>query len=60
MMEADVERQKTLESYGYKFLRLNRFNIGDNPMVTLLQRSESLVNTPDVEVRAVVLDAELR
>jgi very-short-patch-repair endonuclease len=57
MSEADVERQKTLESYGYKFLRLNRFNVGDNPVATLSERLERLVNTADVEVRAVALDA---
>jgi hypothetical protein len=33
--EEDVYRQKVLESYGYKFLRLNRFNTGDSPVSTL-------------------------
>jgi hypothetical protein len=28
MKPEDVERQKVLESYGYRFLRLNRFNLG--------------------------------
>jgi hypothetical protein len=57
MTPADVERQKVLESYGYKFLRLNRFNIGDNPVATLSQRLEKLVNAADIRVRAVALDA---
>ena len=26
------ERQKVLESYGYKFIRLNRFNCSDDPV----------------------------
>jgi len=26
-----VYRQKVLESYGYKFLRINRFNLGEKP-----------------------------
>jgi very-short-patch-repair endonuclease len=39
----DVYRQKVLESYGYKFLRVNKFNIGDNPIQTLNNRIEALV-----------------
>ena len=31
----DVEREKVLESYGYKFIRINRFNVGDDPVKTL-------------------------
>ncbi len=34
----DVYRQKVLEGYGYRFLRINRFNIGKNPVQTLNQR----------------------
>jgi len=36
--EEDVYRQKVLEGYGYRFLRINRFNVGDNPVQTLNQR----------------------
>lgn len=39
----DVYRQKVLESYGYKFLRINRFNVGQNPVATLDQRLARLV-----------------
>jgi hypothetical protein len=46
MTESDVERQKTLESYGYKFLRY-----------TISQRLDKLINLADVPVRAVALDA---
>lgn len=42
----DVYRQKVLESYGYKFLRINRFNAGDNPIETLNDRIAQLVK-PD-------------
>ncbi len=35
MNEGDVYREKVLESYGYKFLRINKFNTGDNPVETL-------------------------
>ena len=42
----DVYRQKVLESYGYKFLRINRFNAGDNPIETLNNRISQLVK-PD-------------
>lgn len=39
----DVERQMIIESYGYKFLRLNRFNLGAEPVATLSNRLYSLV-----------------
>jgi len=31
----DIYNQKVLESYGYKFLRLNKFNLGAKPVETL-------------------------
>ena len=43
--EADVYREKVLESYGYKFLRINKFNIGTNPITTLDTRIQSLTKT---------------
>jgi ssDNA-binding Zn-finger/Zn-ribbon topoisomerase 1 len=36
--EEDVFRQKVLEGYGYRFLRINRFNVGHNPIATLNER----------------------
>lgn len=39
----DIYRQKVLESYGYKFLRINRFNVGENPVTTLNKRIALLV-----------------
>ena len=41
--ESDVERQLTLESFGYRFVRLNRFNLGTNPVQTISQRLVDLV-----------------
>jgi len=41
--DGDVYREKVLESYGYKFLRINRFNIGNNPIETLNDRISKLV-----------------
>jgi hypothetical protein len=41
--EADVERQLTLESYGYRFLRVNRFNLGKDPVDSLSRRLVELV-----------------
>jgi very-short-patch-repair endonuclease len=35
LTEADVYRQKVLEGYGYKFLRLNKFNLGREPIKEL-------------------------
>jgi Mrp family chromosome partitioning ATPase/very-short-patch-repair endonuclease len=43
LVEADVERQLTLESYGYRFLRINRFNLGKDPIQTLSDRLSHLV-----------------
>ena len=42
--EEDVYRQKVLEGYGYRFLRINRFNVGNNPVQTLNQRLYGLVS----------------
>jgi hypothetical protein len=41
--EADVYREKVLESYGYRFLRINRFNSGKDPISTLNQRLTDIV-----------------
>ena len=38
MRAEDVERQKVLESYGCRFLRINRFNLGKDPVRTLDER----------------------
>lgn len=39
----DIERQMVLESYGYKVLRINRFNMGEDPVKTLSDRLTRLV-----------------
>ncbi|MBI3796075.1 MAG: hypothetical protein HY268_03780 [Deltaproteobacteria bacterium] len=39
----DIERQMVLESYGYKFLRINRFNLGNDPVATLSDRLYALI-----------------
>jgi len=44
--DGDEYRQKILESYGYKFLRINRFNSGTNPVLTLNSRIDELLR-PD-------------
>jgi very-short-patch-repair endonuclease len=41
--ESDLERQLTLESYGYRFLRINRFNLGADPVATISDRLARLV-----------------
>ncbi len=43
MKADDLYRQKILEGYGYEFIRINRFNIGDEPEEELNDRIESLV-----------------
>jgi very-short-patch-repair endonuclease len=49
MLEADIERQFTLESYGYRFLRINRFNLGLDPVRTLSDRLKRLVESLAVD-----------
>lgn len=39
----DIERQFVLESYGYRFLRVNRFNLGSDPVQTLDDRLRRLI-----------------
>jgi len=41
--ESDIYRQKVLESYDYKFLRINKFNIGENPILKLNERLNNLI-----------------
>ncbi len=42
--EDDIYRQKVLESYGYRFLRINRFNLTNEPIKTLNNRILELIN----------------
>ena len=39
----DVYRQKVLEGYGYEFLRINKFNLGNNPIEILNERLGDIV-----------------
>lgn len=39
----DVYRQHVLEGYGYKFIRINKFNLGENPVATLDSRIQEIV-----------------
>jgi len=43
MKDDDVYRQKILEGYGYKFLRINKFNLGEEPVEILSGRLENIV-----------------
>lgn len=42
--KSDIYRQKVLESYRYKFLRINRFNVGKDPISALNERIEDLIH----------------
>lgn len=42
--EEDIERQLIIEGYGYKFLRINRFNLGKDPVSTLSDRLFQLIH----------------
>jgi very-short-patch-repair endonuclease len=48
MKADDVYRQKVLEGYGYKFLRINRFNIGKNPVEKLDERLQDLIKKKEM------------
>jgi very-short-patch-repair endonuclease len=39
----DVYRQHVIEGYGYRFIRINKFNLGDNPIATLDSRIQEIV-----------------
>jgi very-short-patch-repair endonuclease len=39
----DVYRQHVLEGYGYRFIRINRFNLGENPVATLDSRIQEML-----------------
>ena len=43
LKDKDIYRQKTLEGYGYKFLRINKFNLGKDPIEVLNRRIRDLV-----------------
>lgn len=45
--EKDIYRQTILEGYGYKFLRINRFNVGENPIATLDDRIGKLIKSAE-------------
>ena len=42
LTSGDVERECVLESFGYKMLRINRFNVGKDPIQTLDKRLNEL------------------
>jgi hypothetical protein len=41
----DIERQMILESYGFRFLRINRFNLGRDPVAMLSERLYNLIDS---------------
>jgi len=47
--DGDVYRQKVLEGYGYKFLRINKFNIGNDPILILNERIGNLIKNSVVK-----------
>ena len=41
----DIEREKILESFGYPMLRVNKFNLGEDPVITLNERLNQIGNS---------------
>ncbi len=39
-IEEDIERQRTIESYGYAFVRVNKFVLRDDPILFLNEQIE--------------------
>ena len=61
----DVERECILEGYGYKMLRINRFNLGNDPISTLDNRLINLLNKLDEDfenemIKSIQKDTEER
>ncbi|MFC1787766.1 AAA domain-containing protein [Patescibacteria group bacterium] len=48
--DEDLYREKVLEGYGYKFLRINKFNLGDEPIETLNKGLLKLTNEKNVNI----------
>jgi very-short-patch-repair endonuclease len=48
--DEDVYREKVLESYGYLFLRINKFNLGANPVQTLSNRLKQLTQKKSLRI----------
>ena len=44
LTEKDVEREHVLEGYGYKMLRINKFNVGIDPIQTLSDRISKVLS----------------
>jgi hypothetical protein len=57
MVESDVERQLILESYGYRFLRINRFNLGKDPVTTLSERLFALTTEVQKSPASAAIDS---
>jgi very-short-patch-repair endonuclease len=56
----DVERQKVLEGYGYRFLRINRFNLGRDPVKTLDTRLSKLAHEALLDARPHTIIEEVK
>ncbi len=50
----DIYREKVLESYGYIFLRINRFNVGKEPIDNLNKRIEAIVSENTLQTRKLI------
>jgi len=53
LKEDDVYRQKVLEGYGYKFVRLNKFNLGNDPINNMNDLLVNVVKKKDLNSGAI-------
>ena len=62
LSENDVEREHILESYGYKTIRLNKFNIGKDPVYVIDELIEEVLefyeDAGDALIKKVLEDTE--
>lgn len=48
--DEDLYREKVLEGYGYKFLRINKFNLGDEPIKTINKGLLNLTSEKNIDI----------
>jgi len=62
LTDEDVEREKTLESYGYKMIRVNKFNIGNDPISAINEMLNNMftqITNSNVEIPLIQENNEL-
>ena len=56
MKDLDIERQLILESYGYRFIRINRFTLGRYPILSLNEKLKNIIATANMKQESTFVD----